>query len=212
MVVEYKNGGKFAFYDGLKFTRDDKTGYYLNSTIGKRLHRYIYEKEVSEIPKGKNFHIHHIDGNKANNLVSNLELTTNSKHTKHHTVMKMKDNPDAFRRFQEAGIAKAPEWHASKEGNEWHRRHYERIKGNLQEILEFECEQCHELYEAVDNGQNRFCSNKCKSKWRRDSGLDDIDRKCAICDNVFKTHKYDKVKTCSKECRAISYRQSRGWA
>ncbi len=29
-------------------------------------------------------HVHHIDGNILNNVLSNLELTTNSKHTTHH--------------------------------------------------------------------------------------------------------------------------------
>ena len=34
---------KYQYFNGLKFTRDDKTGYYLNSTIRKRMHRYVWE-------------------------------------------------------------------------------------------------------------------------------------------------------------------------
>ena len=67
---------KYIEYDGLKFCRDDKTGYYLNSTIRKRLHRYVWEKERGEIPEG--YHIHHIDKNKANNDISNLALISAS--------------------------------------------------------------------------------------------------------------------------------------
>ena len=39
---------KFQFFDGRKFTRDDKTGYYLCSTqneknVRKRMHVYVWE-------------------------------------------------------------------------------------------------------------------------------------------------------------------------
>ena len=63
-------------YNGLKFNRDDKTGYYLSTTNvngkRKRLHRYVWECNYGEIPKG--YHIHHIDENKGNNSIENLEL------------------------------------------------------------------------------------------------------------------------------------------
>ena len=34
---------KEIWFNGIKFTKDDKTGYYLNSSIRKRLHRYVWE-------------------------------------------------------------------------------------------------------------------------------------------------------------------------
>ena len=64
-MISYKSNGKFAYFNGLKFTRDDKTGYYLNSTIRKRLHRCVWEYYNGEIPKG--YHIHHKDNDKSNN-------------------------------------------------------------------------------------------------------------------------------------------------
>lgn len=213
MEVKYTDNGKFAYYEGLKFTRDDKTGYYLNSTIRKRLHRYVYEKEVGEIPKGRHNHIHHIDGDKGNNRADNLELLTNQKHNVHHGNINLKMNPEFYEKFHKIGIEAAPEWHSSEEGIKWHKEHYERnVKGKILKEKEFTCEQCGENFIGKDNGQNRFCSNKCKSKWRRDSGVDDVERECSICGNTFITHKYGKTKTCSKECRAELFKQSRGWA
>ena len=55
---------KFQFFDGRKFTRDEKTGYYLCSTkdlIGsrKRMHVYVWEYYNGLVPEG--YHIHHID-------------------------------------------------------------------------------------------------------------------------------------------------------
>lgn len=212
-MIEYSSDGKFAYYRGLKFTRDNKTGYYLNSTIHKRLHRYVYMNEVGEIPSGKGYHIHHIDGDKSNNKPDNLQLTTNSKHTSYHSTKRVEENPDYFEKFQKAGIAKAPKWHSSKEGNEWHKKHYETtLRDKLQVEKCFQCEQCGSEFKGKNNGRNKFCSAKCRSKWRRYNKLDDIDRECSVCGNIFRTNKYDKIKTCSKECQSISYRRARGWA
>ena len=71
---------KFVYFDGYKFTRDNKTGYYLNSTIRQRLHRYVWEFYNGPIPKG--YHIHHKDFNKANNDISNLQLLSLEEHEK----------------------------------------------------------------------------------------------------------------------------------
>jgi endogenous inhibitor of DNA gyrase (YacG/DUF329 family) len=67
------------------------------------------------------------------------------------------------------------------------------------------CECCGKEFEININSAShtRFCSNKCKSKWRRDSGLDDIIKICPICGKEFKTNKYSKTKTCSRECGGI---------
>ena len=56
-------------------------GYYkiassTEGNLGKYLHRLIWEKAWGKIPK--DWVIHHLDGNKQNNKVSNLEWCTNS--------------------------------------------------------------------------------------------------------------------------------------
>ena len=50
---------------------------------GKRLvHRLVYEAFIGEIPKG--YEIHHIDGNKENNEISNLAPVTRGQHMRLH--------------------------------------------------------------------------------------------------------------------------------
>ncbi len=70
----------YQIYDGKKFTLRN-TGYY-SLTIGCRglMHRYVWEKEKGKIPTG--YDIHHIDEDKANNNISNLECLPKSEHTR----------------------------------------------------------------------------------------------------------------------------------
>ena len=80
MITEYGNACK------------RKDGYYqITSGIhkGKLLHRLVYENNFGSIPKG--FHIHHIDGNKENNVPGNLMILSKSNH--HHLHMKGTNHP-----------------------------------------------------------------------------------------------------------------------
>lgn len=52
--------------------------------ITKRIHRLVYEAFIGEIPKGRNYYVHHIDGNKQNNNVENLQLLDAKEHSKLH--------------------------------------------------------------------------------------------------------------------------------
>ena len=115
---------KEIWFDGLKFTKDDKTGYYLNSTIRKRLHRYVWEKYYGEIPKGH--HVHHIDLDKSNNDISNLQLMSEEEHIKLHGKLNrgvctdnMRQNLDNIRHLTK-------EWHSSEEGHNWHKEQYKK--------------------------------------------------------------------------------------
>lgn len=212
MKIEYTDKGKFAWYKGVKFTRDEKTGYYLNSTLRKRLHRYVYEKEIGTLPKGRGFNIHHKDGDKKNNDISNLELMTNSKHQKEHGEKKAKENPDFFVNFQKKGIAAAPEWHRSKEGRKWHAEHYENnIKNIMQETEIRNCLNCNKEFEAKKHFKGKYCTNSCKTKYRRKNKLDNINKNCSVCGKMFNSNKYDKTETCSNECKRIKFKASRGF-
>ena len=80
--VFYEQNGKYAVVDGIRFCRDDKTGYYLNSTLKLRLHRYVYERAYGTIPTG--YEVHHIDHNRNNNEPENLKLVTVEEHKRIH--------------------------------------------------------------------------------------------------------------------------------
>lgn len=191
---------KYKHYRGLKFTRDDKTGYYLNSTHRKRLHRYVVECEKGEIPKG--YHVHHIDGDKSNNDISNLKLMKAEEHVSLHSVESEQGQKNVESGLLDSIRPLTKEWHASQEGHEWHKKHYEEMKEKLYQEKEFVCKYCGKTYKAINNGNNSFCSNACRSAWRRASGVDDEERICVICGKKFTVNKYSKAKCCSKKCGA----------
>lgn len=70
-------------YDGKKFTLRN-TGYYSLTTNERMLmHRYVWEKERGKIPSG--YDIHHINENKADNRIENLECLSKSEHTRKYS-------------------------------------------------------------------------------------------------------------------------------
>jgi len=78
-ILRGPNFQPYQFYDGKKFTLRN-TGYYsLTSNNRCLMHRYVWECEKGEIPKG--FDIHHIDNDRRNNDIKNLECLSKSEHT-----------------------------------------------------------------------------------------------------------------------------------
>jgi len=196
-MINYSNEFKRAETNGIVFTRDDNTGYYLNSTIRKRLHVYIYELINGKIFKGHE--VHHKDFDKSNNDIVNLICMTGKEHRRLHGKIKM-SNPEFLKKFQEKGMESAKEWHKSEDGHKWHKQHYIFTKDALHKTDTFICENCGNEYTAEITGNNRFCSNKCKSSFRRKSGIDNESRICKHCGKTFTANKYSKTKACSKSC------------
>jgi uncharacterized C2H2 Zn-finger protein len=201
-MVIYQDGGKRAIYNGYKFTRDEKTGYYLSSCKinGKRrrLHTYVWESIHGEIPEG--FHVHHIDTDKNNNDESNLELEIPFNHLSLHGKMADKE---AIERFQRSGIEASKEWHRSSEGKEFHRKiAIESWKTRGEH--EYKCTNCEKQFRTkkiYTEKSNFFCSGGCKSDFRRKLGVDNEARVCTICGAEFIIRKYQNTKTCSLICR-----------
>lgn len=193
---------KHIEFNGLIYTKDNKTGYYLNSTTRKRLHRVVYEYYNGEIPKG--YEIHHIDQNKENNDISNLKLVSKKEHIKIHKELLTEEQKQWKRNnLNEKARPEAIKWHKSKEGKEWHKEQYKKSLGNRKEI-EFVCEYCGNKYKTIKCANNKFCSNKCKSANRRKLGLDNIKKECIICGTEFETSKYSKATRC-KNCKSKKY-------
>lgn len=186
---------KYIEYDGLKFCRDDKTGYYLNSTIRKRLHRYVWEKEVGTIPKG--FHVHHLNGNKADNRIENLAIMTASGHERMHG-QEIERKAKVRENLKKAVLA-APAWHHSEAGKAWHSQ---QAKGRKPPRIEKTCDVCGNPF--MGTKIQRFCSNACKAKYRRDSGLDNVERICEQCGKPFMASRLESQKYCSRECMGKS--------
>lgn len=207
MKVEYNSDKSCAFFNGYKFRKDFKTGYYLSTKktdCGKceRLHRYVWRYYNGEIPEG--YHIHHLDENKSNNDIENLVCITERAHKQLHGFEKAEREYDwMIQNLNTRARPKASEWHGSKEGIEWHKQQYQATREMLHAKIERVCEYCGRKYITEDKGRNRFCSNNCKSAARRESRVDDETRKCVVCGKEFRTNKYSKAKVCSRRCRGL---------
>lgn len=169
---------------------------------GERLHRVVWEFFNGEpVPDG--FHVHHTDHDKTNNQPDNLELLAAAEHMHLH-------NEGHGRGIPSAATEAAKDWHKSDEGREWHRQHYENFKQNLHRDSEFVCQNCGSTFIARDNGLTRYCSNNCKSAWRKKTGVDDETRQCVECGSEFRCNKYAKKQTCSRKCHgSLSGRKRR---
>ena len=189
------NGKKYYLYEGER--------YYSKSD--KRLHRVVWEYYNGKIPKG--YHIHHIDGDCTNNNISNLQLIEDRKHLRYEGKKRFRENKEWFKEFHKSGIEAAKEWHKSKEGYEWHKEHAKKYNFGHFEYEGKECEVCKKIYIAKKKSQ-KFCSNNCKAKYRRDNKIDHEKRQCILCKKEFECGKYTKQKLCSSSCSA-KYRSNR---
>lgn len=186
-------------FDGLKFTKTGTKKYYYNSSIRRHLHQYVWEKQNGKIPKG--YEIHHMDLNTENNDLKNLQLLTVKEHRKLHALLPLSKERKEFliKNLNEKARPKAKEWHKTEKGKEWHKLNYEKNKHLLHKEQVFKCECCEKEFFSIQSN-SRFCSNSCKSKYRRKSGIDNIVKKCLNCGKEFTSNKYSKTENCSRSC------------
>jgi hypothetical protein len=196
-TIEHKG---ITFYRYPNATRPADRRYFRSrkaeAEYGERyLHRLIYKDFYGSIPEG--MHVHHIDGDFANNDPKNLDCITPAEHLKLHP-----NDPEKVSRHMKYMQELAKDWHASDEGLEWHKKHWNRSLAKAFVTRNYVCERCGAEYESSATQGTRFCSNKCKAAWRRDSGVDDETRSCKHCGGEFTVNKYYKTKYCSRQCSA----------
>ena len=61
------------------------TGYIFHSRTGRGIHRIVMERYIGRKLKEREV-VHHIDGNKKNNDINNLEIMSQSEHAKLHAI------------------------------------------------------------------------------------------------------------------------------
>lgn len=146
----------------IQFHKDCVTGYWVNNTYHLRLHREKLRLELGLTKEQmKNYDVHHIDKNKDNNDIKNLQLVNKIEHVKTHAS--------------------------------------EQVSNKIIKV----CEQCGGEYESSSNvaHKQRFCSEKCKMRYRRAHGLEKREERiCEYCGKRFVTNKYSKTKYCSRRC------------
>lgn len=207
--IKYSGNGKIAVFNGNKYVRDDKTGYYLchdGYGAGHRLHRDVWEFYNCKIPKG--YDVHHKDRNKGNNDIENLQLMKNGEHQKLHGSELTEAQKEWKRKnLLENAVPLSKEWHRSEEGVKWHSENGKKMMQN-RTPRRYICSFCGKEFETIKyygEKENTFCSNACKSAHRRKTGVDSVERICEFCGNKFKTNKYSKGKYCSLSCGKKAY-------
>ena len=147
---------KYVEFDGHAF-RKTSGGYYDRC---ESLHGAIYEKFYGiKIPK--EYSIHHVDGDKNNNDVSNLQMLTRSEHQKKHTACQFKTK----KKF--VCIVCGKEYEAINNGHncfcsskcrdKWSTIKYPR------RAKEKECLYCGNKFESY-NKNAKYCSQSCRAK------------------------------------------------
>lgn len=192
---------------GKKFYLDHQSGYWMSTCKPRiRAHKWVWINYHGVPPKG--MHIHHKDGNKSNNSIENLTILSPKDHVNHHLqihpeyLKKRKESCEKIRHLTK-------EWHGSKEGRMWHKLHALKGKFGNWEPKEYSCQLCEKKYFTKKRSLCRFCSNSCKSQWRRNEGIDNAERNCIICSTGFTVNRYSKTKTCCKKCKSLSQSKTR---
>ncbi len=207
-MVQYVDDGDLACFDGLSFRRDKKTGYFLNAKTHKRLHVYVWEYyNGSEVPKGYN--VHHKNFDKNNNEIENLVLMTAKEHSNLHGSSWSEERREwARENLAKNARPKASKWHGSEEGKKWHSQHAIETFKNMP-LKSYRCTFCGKEFETkatYGENKNRFCSNKCKSAYRRKMGFDNVTKICERCGGEYVANKYKKTKFC-QSCKGAKNRE-----
>ena len=176
--------------------------YYSPSTTHRqngvgRLHQEIWKAANGPIPDG--YHVHHLDGDPLNNDLANLGCLPAVEHLRHHN-----STPERIahlREIQKQAILVAPEWHRSEAGRAWHSEHGRKSWINREPQVHT-CAWCGDEYQTLKLHDALFCSNNCKSSWRRASGIDNEQRVCPWCDTEFTTNRYSPKRCCGRSCAA----------
>lgn len=129
---------------------------------GVRLHRVVWTTANGPVPDGH--HVHHIDGNPANNALSNLQCIRAEDH------LAGEHGPASGWRGKKSiakAIRAAASWHGSAAGKKWHAEHFEKhIRAVMEKRVPAVCVECGADYlvSAAKVAQGKFCSGACKAR------------------------------------------------
>jgi len=165
--------------------------------IHRRLHDVLWEMANGPIPKG--FHVHHVDENSSHNVLENLGCLSPNEHSIWHGIHMSEERRQASREHAAEIRDLAKAWHSSPEGRAWHSLNGKRGWENRIYVIKI-CKHCNKEFSTLKKGHSLFCSNNCKSAWRRASGIDNEDRICITCGKAFRVSRYSRIKHCSRSC------------
>lgn len=192
-------------FNGLRYYRKP-SGYYKadHARGGEYLHRAVWADANGPIPAG--FDVHHVDENKSNCAIGNLELKPKAEHGRLHGNQRDKDEVRALLEAARPLAAAANRAMAGTEAAADRSR-----RGMLSRPMErHTCVQCGGEYESRAGSVRRgFCGPACQQAARRASGVDNEQRICANCGREFTVIRYAATAHCGKSCAGIASRQRR---
>ena len=133
-----------------------------NKRTTYRLHQAVWEYYNGKIVG--NMHIHHIDGNKSNNDISNLELLTPEEHLKKHSLQTAQLwQREDMKAASKLGRDKCKLWHASEEGKKWHSLHQRKVVEK--NIITKICLDCGNEFRTWKDKREQTICRKCRDKY-----------------------------------------------
>lgn len=187
------NGKTYYLYPGEKYY---SRGRAVRGGV-TRLHREVWEFYRGPIPAGH--HVHHQPGASMATIdIGDLECLTAAAHRRFHAEHYVTTPAQLAHLENIRPLTKA--WHSSPEGREKHREIGALAYAGFTPTPK-PCEQCGQEFDPRKIGNlDRFCSNACKSAFRRASGVDNETRVCVECGESFVANRYSKKRSCSRSC------------
>lgn len=108
-------------FNGVAYYRSRGKVYFqrvVNRSKSEALHRVVWEFHNGAIPE--KHHVHHINGDAADNRIENLRLMDAGSHLSMHMTPERREWARQHIRRQ---AEKAAAWHRSPEGRAWHKAH-----------------------------------------------------------------------------------------
>lgn len=135
----------------------------LREGVERRLHRAVWVYHNGKIPKG--MHVHHIDGNKDNNDISNLTLLSAKEHMGlHNTSERLTKwwHSEKGKKANKKGVKNARAWHSSEEGYKWHSEHQKQSIKKM--VVEETCLECGKTFTTFKDRRHQTMCRKCRDK------------------------------------------------
>ena len=191
----------FVDFMGRRFYRHTSGYFRFNPTRKQRregqsslqFHRVYWEHFRGPIPEGHE--IHHRDGDKGNNVISNLECLPLGEHKRLH-------GPEAGRR--------SAKWHSTADGTKFHSNNLKkRWKRDRRELLETSVasltlgREAAKIWHASDKGA-AWHAEHSKRIWEKRK---QFKKACVVCGKSFLTYWPNRGKFCHANCCAKDFRR-----
>ena len=176
-------------FDGVIYREDKRNHHYHEE---KSLHRAVWEYFEGEIPKG--YVIHHIDGNPANNNITNLQILTVAEHRKIHS----KDRIKRICSHCEKEFIGAP----NSKFCSWECQYRNKHPLPTKKTIELTCPVCGKSFTSYPHNNQKYCSQECYHKAIVDKFPP---KKCAWCGEEFRPdpNVYNDAECCSLSCAGL---------